>query len=507
MPLLTSQIKSKPTIVSEDALVEKDQPIEFVKPYANDYQPVYVDLRWIPENALLTHIEGAAWVVDYYSQVITKDSDLSGQQLTASGVYQQYTAINGMEMRVITPLTPNQDEVTKSMTAEGEAGVYPFLIPNVGDMFLAEVEPNVLGLFRVTGSTKKSIFNQACFSITYGLDTTDRTKINNLRSKAVKTYYYHKDYLGYGKNPLLITTDAQALTDLARLYPMVLDHYMNSYLSVEYNTFILPKQTYDIHDPWLTAFILDNVTTDEHPNIRRVRQLNTHGDIYMRVASFWKAISDREVAKMNIAFSKFSLVSRVMFEKIPALAGYRYSGFGYVIYPENGDVNVDANNSLRRKLTASDMSMNGSWLTDDSPLWRAYSSTITSTMPLSVDTVDFEELDPTLLYDPYAWEERPLLDRYAAVQTDNLTATTKYYQLVIPNVSTAGWYVFSENFHKGHGEVTVFESMVMNYIKRHKVDPKQLADLCKLYHAWGELEKFYYVPIMLVMIKAAMRGF
>lgn len=507
MPLLTSNVKPKPAIIAEDSLVEKDQPIEFVKPYSNDYQPVYVDLRWTPENALLTHIEGAAWVVDYFSQVITKDSDLSGQQLTASGVYQQYTAINGMEMRVISPLTTSQDEETKSMTAEGEAGVYPFLIPNVGDMFLAEVEPNVLGLFRVTGSTKKSIFNQSCFAITYGLDTTDRTKISNLRNKAVKSYYYHKDYLSYGKNPLLITTDAQALTDLARLFPLVLDHYLNSYLSVEYNTFVLPKQDYVIHDPWVTAFFLDNITTDEHPNVRKVRQANTHGDIYMRVNSFWKAISEREVARMNTAFSKFSLVSRVMFEKIPPLAGYRYSGFGYVIYPENGQTNVDVYNTAYRKLTASDVSMNGSWLTDDSPLWQAYSTTLSPVDALTDSGADSEELDPTPQQDPYAWEERPFADRYAAVQTDNLTSTTRHYQLVIPNVSTSGWYVFSENFHKGSGEVTVFESMVMNYIKRHKVDPKQLVDLCKLYYAWGELEKFYYVPIMLVMMKAAMRGF
>ena len=53
------------------------------------YRHSVVDVKSTPLAALLTHIEGATWVVDYYSQVLSADEELSEYQPGQLPPYQQ----------------------------------------------------------------------------------------------------------------------------------------------------------------------------------------------------------------------------------------------------------------------------------------------------------------------------------------------------------------------------------------------------------------------------------
>ena len=46
-----------------------------------DYKSIAVDMRIDPKETILAHVEGSSWTVDYYSQVVARDSGLAGQGL------------------------------------------------------------------------------------------------------------------------------------------------------------------------------------------------------------------------------------------------------------------------------------------------------------------------------------------------------------------------------------------------------------------------------------------
>ena len=52
-----------------------------------------VDERYTASTPILQHIEGSAWTVNYYSQVIGTENELSPQQLDQAPAYQQYCLI------------------------------------------------------------------------------------------------------------------------------------------------------------------------------------------------------------------------------------------------------------------------------------------------------------------------------------------------------------------------------------------------------------------------------
>ena len=146
-----------------------DQPI-ITTTEVKEYIDVSNDNKIIDAANLLTHVEGSSYTVDYYSQVLTKDSPLAGPMMNRNAIYQQYTRINNLELKVNNPLTYTQDEVTKSIKGVGSATIYAMtVIPNIGDIFIANIANGNIGIFRITTSERKSIFKNTVYTIDYYL--------------------------------------------------------------------------------------------------------------------------------------------------------------------------------------------------------------------------------------------------------------------------------------------------------------------------------------------------
>ena len=495
MPILTGKKETAGSVILPKTYSEPKEVKETVVVNDKPFNAVTVDLAWQPVDNLTTMVDGGSWVVDYFSQVLTRDSDLSGQQLSVSGVYQQYTLIAGLEIKVTTPLSTSQNDETKTVGVEGSGTVYPFLIPNEGDMFLAEIEPGKLAMFRIRSVTKKTIFKEACYEIQYGLDNTDSVKIDDLRSKVVKTYYHHKDFLNYGANPLLIKSDAKALNDLHRLYPSLVDHYFYRFFSREYSTFLLPGQAYRIYDPFLIDFLTGIIEVTDHSLMQKLRKRNLHDDQFNHACSVWRAIGERDAFHFNTCFRNFCLASTRLYFSKPTQAGIHASGLNYVVYPLDAQRNVDHQKLLDTK---------AGYFEGLTPSFTQ--EEITPLVPAAgYFPPDDEELDPTPQEDPYTPVVMKVDPRYASVRTENLMGVPGDYQRAISPVSPKGSYIFSSQFYQGSPACS-FEEMVLDHIKGQRVDIVQLNNLSKLFHAWGDLEKFYYVPILLAMMRSRFIG-
>lgn len=460
MPLVTNDEYHPNGLTSASPVPIVPPQIETVRVSTDDYKTAVVDTKWVPRSSILTHIEGSGWVVDYYAQILDTDSNLSGQQYTKNPVYQSYKKIANLELKVKTALNTDQDDANKEMNVTGDAVLYPSIIPNEGDMFVADIGEGKSAVFRVTSSKKNSIFKEACYDIAYVLDTDNNDKKLDLEQKTSVVYYYHKDYLLNGSNPLILKNEMDTLLNLKKVYDIMLYQYFRRFFSHEFKTLLVPSQLMPTYDSYLTSYVLSMFGTQEAHELAYIRALNMDEDRVAKCDSIWSALKFKDISLLNTAFTKAGLISSLAFSRTPTYNGIRYSGVGAVVYPKNPYVTVDGSYVNSVKTTSSELQASSDAATASNVLVRA---------------VNLRKLDDDL--------------------GDNL------YPVTVDD-----YYVLSANFYNNTNTQSTLETAVTAYINNNQVDADQLYNTAKNFHTWGSLEQFYYLPIVMTLIRSILKG-
>lgn len=460
MPLVTNDEYHPNGLTSASPVPTVPPQIETVRVSTDDYKTAVVDTKWVPRSSILTHIEGSSWVVDYYAQILDTDSNLSGQQYTKNPVYQSYKKIANLELKVKTALNTDQDDANKEMNVTGDAVLYPSIIPNEGDMFIADIGEGKSAVFRITSSKKNSIFKEACYDISYVLDTDNNDKKLDLEQKTTVVYYYHKDYLMNGSDPLILKNEMDTLLNLKKVYDIMLYQYFKRFFSHEFKTLLVPSQLMPTYDCYLTNYVLSMFGTQEAHELAYIRALNMDEDRVSKCDSIWSALKFKDVSLLNTAFTKAGLISSLAFSRTPTYNGIRYSGIGAVVYPKNPYVTVDGSYVNSVKTTSSELQASSDAATASNVLVRA---------------VNLRRLDDEL--------------------GDNL------YPVTVDD-----YYVLSANFYNNTNTQSTLETAVMAYINNNQVDADQLYNTAKNFHTWGSLEQFYYLPIVMTLIRSILKG-
>lgn len=422
-----------------------------------------VDTKVTPLTSLVTYIEGMSYIVDYYLQVLTSDSAAYGQDSGQWGQYQQYRKIVRLELKVTSALSTDQEEETKLMSAKGTALVHSNVIPNIGDMFVADVGDGREGAFQVTRSEKKSIFRDSVYEIDYELlyFSEDKKEMRtDLESKVVATLHYVKDFMAFGESPLITTNEYASLRDLKGRLQQLINHYFDWFYSNEYATFTVPGQPFSTYDPFVVRTILSTLSTNDHPLVLKVRELNVYDDDYLKQPQFWEAIVSRDHEILLVSNEKMGVTGTSVFSSDPMYEGIRYSGIDRVIYPSSPARNaadyLHNRNALRK--------------------------------PIVLDTLR-------------------AMDTLPGDTTDLVTTndTTPPANPQIYPVTVDAFYVLSERFYKKGVGKSELEIYTENYLQYENNDPAKLLALAKNVRRWGGLERFYYIPLLIILIKEAMK--
>lgn len=437
-----------------------------------DFHSVVVDTRYTPVSNLLTSVQGASWIVNYFSQILTSQSQVSGQQQNLDSPYQQYTLIKDFELRVTTPLATTQDTATATMKMTGAANVYPFLIPNVGDMFIADVGDGREAVFKLTEVERKSVFKDTIYTIQYELmSIEDEARTDDLYSKVQQTLQFVRDFLMHGQNPLLQTADFDRVRLLADRYHELAELYFSRFVSTEYKTVVLPLQSQPTYDPFLTKALPKFFSTWDAMQVREMRVLNMDDDVAIGSATLWDALLQRNPRTLKRAVTQTGLTSTQLFAADPMCEGIVWTGLRAVVYPLDppASVNLDP---LQVKLIDGTLQLQET--TASEPTLTDPSATVAALAQLVGD--------PTLTVLPYG--QTPLLK---------------------PVLSDA-YYVLSQQFYdRTTTGQSKLELAVWDYLNGNAVDWGVLQALCDTFDLWGTLEQFYYLPILLVLIKANIR--
>ena len=449
MPILTTKVTTPDPV----------KIINKVETGPDNYKDIVFNDNDIPHSSLISNISGAPWSVTYFKQVVTNHSELRPIDPNKDDVYQQYEKINHLEIRVQSALESSFDEDSGQSVVTGAALVYGFIIPNKHDLIIADAGDNKQILFNITSVQRKNFNYESVYAIEYSsLCYIDKTKelYKNIHSKVIREFYFSKDQLLEGKQPLLTVEKYHLIKSLNEHYFTLVNDYFKTFYNSRFSTLIIPGQQKSIYDPYIVRFVLSMVNTDQSIYIKKVKNLTTDHDPIMKQEQLWDLLSKRESIDQRRTVKKMGLVSKTQYESYVYSGGLKTSIINYVVYP----IQVDEAILSQRDF-------------DVKP------------------ALDFNLVDT----------ERSIAD----ILKDEIPHNGTTYKLTHP-VIVDDYYVLSKSFYDGDSDMSILEILIKDYLKLHSIDNKLLNILCSDYKSWTRLDQFYYGPLLMLLLKETCSG-
>lgn len=404
----------------------------------------------------------------YYRQLLAADNAPADYDPSRKAPFQQYDQINNLVLMVTSPLTWSQDQTSKEFTVNGNANAFGFLMPNKGDVFTAVADGGAKALFMVTASEKTTYMKAANYSVSYVLlDYLSDTIEADLAKKVQATYTFSMDALQNGLNPLMDADQYATTTGLSALYQDLLALYFRDFFSQARQTLLIPDQPFESYDPFLAKAMAQMTGSEDALVNQRIRLPAVFGDAAMTNVTVWDSILETTKTPMLTGIQRVGLAPTTIFRAIPYLSGIFFTGINQVVYPYDARTDVDARYG---------------WV--EHPPIYGYQNDQTPRYP---GLTRLTEAVDNAFFEGCAKE----------------AANAKPVQLPsIVSVSKDNYYVFTEGFYKARSPVfaSQLEAMTWQAIDQQLVDAGALLKLARQAFHWPNLERFYYIPVLLALM-------
>jgi len=430
--------------------------------HGEQYTSNIVDSEYEPFSGFITSIKGFPWTSNYYSGVRGKSDETMGSQPNQPSDATQYRLIVNLELKVIEPLRDAFDQTTGRMSTTGSAHVYPVLIPAKGEVFTADIGDGRAGVFEITSVERLSRFRRAVHRIEYRLKEYVTNEVQaTLNTRVVKRVYFRREYMEYNRNPIVESENIAYVRRLEESFDRLMKEYIHRFFSNEYRVLLVPDQASSTYDHWLSSAIRGFYRANEQPNYAQLHVLNDGGEEGLKAKTLFDALRDRDYHLLNTIVQRVGTVLTTQFSAQPLNHSLYHSGIRRVVYPTDGSGMADTNHGVAHVFPkAGDLA--GS---------KPYTSRGFIT-------------------------EEPLPEKTWA---DDVS--------LIHRTDVDDYYILSEAFYmQAPTGQSLLELQVSTFLKRKDVDQVALVHLIHDMHTWGAMERFYYTPLILVLIHAAIRG-
>ncbi len=418
---------------------------------------VVVDTKYTPRSSLLKYVEGSPWTVNYYSQIHDRDNATYSQDPGQNPLYQQYKKIERLELRVSNALTSQQDPDSKGFSVKGSAHLPLAIIPNEGDMFVADVGDGREGVFQIDNSEKKSIFKESVYFIEYTMlyyADAETSRRKDLEDKVVANLHFVKELAQYGQKSIITTDRYNVLREISFQVTKLKKNYFQFFYSNEYSTLVVPDQEQLTYDPHVVKTLMKIMNTQDVHEFKRMRALNIEDDNYLKLPVVLEALVNRDLDLLYICEQQYGTISTRIFNRDPMTESIFYSGFEKIIYPHPRNDIVDQRWSRSLKGSADGKLVEGSTLAGNTSIL------------LENNVVRNHENKPVVLIHP---------------------------------VTKDDYYIFSKAFYDETDGMSLLEVLAFNYLQREANKPELVLHLMKNCWKWGSLERFYYIPVLLIL--------
>lgn len=435
-----------------------------------------IDTRKTAISDILTMIKGPPLTVVYFQQVLGTSQQTMNYQTLTLQVYQQYRKINNLVMAVQQDLQSSQDINTTEFKVQGRAITYPRMVPTQYDHFFGPLRDGQMGLFVITEVERKSIYDQAAHEITYELvDTVTPGLADIFESRVVEDLYFNLNLLRNNVDPFLNPDENVVFHKLRQEFTAISERMTHSFYDNYPATFIVPGQASYVYDPYhLKAFQSIYNPTGFTSKISfshyRTESLSAYNSM-----TIWDIMFKRSRILSDTIVDKLRLLHSSAFARLPIYGSVYYSVINHVVFPELDSV------------------------LEEIPPQSSFNATF-GCGPCSGDN----DSTPTGFYTSLANEETGSTIVKTIVDPDN--PGTEIDIPYLKPVTVDDFYIFSETFYNalnGGSSVgcSVLEFMVLDYLDRKPLNSSDLQTLASDIRNWSKLQKFYYMPVLAILLQ------
>lgn len=235
-----------------DVLAE--QP-EIYDPYSNA-----TALDEVRDKTIINHLKGflsgTPIIVNWYHQITSNATTSSGTttpSFMSDSVNTSFLRIDRMEIKLDAPMEYNFDEELSQSKLSGVCLTYPGFTPKIGDLFLYQISPGKIGLFKVAKNPeRRTLHNATAHMVTFEmlkmLTTSDYQAMEErVRQRGIfdKQRFLNED------GALITHQEAQDLEYLTDKIDDLIHIFGRRYYNTEYRTFLIDETLYD---PYVTKF-------------------------------------------------------------------------------------------------------------------------------------------------------------------------------------------------------------------------------------------------------------
>lgn len=440
-----SNIKPRPQpVVPQD--VPKQPQI-----YSPEFKHNLIDVETTPPNSIVVNIQGYPVVGDWYNARIGMDQEADGFNSGQTTPHQAYRLIKNLRIKLNSPFDYNIQTASAitDFTTVGKLYV-PGFTPMEGDAFLMEIGNGRLGRFEIQNVRPLSLYQNRAYEFELRLmELATTVVVEKMDKKVVETLYFIEEFILNGQNPLLTPKGFNDRLELKRQLTMMSKQYIAENYSHEHATLLVPEQDSPTYDPYVVTCILNLLEHDAHPLMKKIRNLNVDGRQARKYVDLYTVLMNCDIDSLCMCFTEAGIVDTRKWSGNYSIASIRFSQLKQLVYP------VEMNHGVDRYHT------------------------------------------PTMTGAP---EARPL------VKTAGTYAEINGVAPIEVNLADRA-YVFPKEFYdQTMDEQAALTKLTMDYLENKSIDVPTLGELIKQRKSWSPVERFYREPILIILIKAALKG-
>ena len=423
----------------------------------------------VPESKvaqLLKYVEGYNWTVHYYGQIINENNTLENFDPSTPNLTQPYYEIRNMILQVTSPLSSSYDQATGTTTITGSALTPYTLRPNVGDVFIAQVDTGEDAIFLINSVERKTYRKDSLYEVNYTLYSylsANPTFKDTIQSRVQQTYYFNKDTLYYNRDLLITPEVKEAIDRLKSLLEESKHYYFSTFIQKDFHTLLIPGVDEAIYDPLLINFISKTIDISELNTYGFFRH-NYMGDKYIDQKSIFDILLTRNKNLISTIHKKYTFIPTHMLPNRARLATIAFTGPTYILYPKTPNTNLNV--------------------------------TETSLDPA---TINFT-INPKTSKNYFS----------SAIIIQTLSNNNLYSKPLLHELFVDDYYVVSENFYNYLNDNTLYntisymELLIYRFINQEAISKKDLVIALQTYMNWSILHQMYLLPILWLIIKTNM---
>lgn len=439
----------------EDAPVEKPT-LTIAK---EEFKGPVVDTKKTQYSSLSTFYSGQKWAVDYFSQIVTKDSTATSFSVDIPSTYGTFRMIRGFELVVESAITNEQNQgEANGFDSTGSGIIYHCITPNNGDMFIADFGNGRNVLFAIYNPKKLSVYEESPHRVEWkAIAFVDDDLFKRLNASVIQSLYFDRENFRNNLKCLLNKEEVDSIKRLNNSWRRLINLYFKDFFSAQFSTFVVPMQDHPTYDPNVVRYLRKTLSVEHHSSVHRIIELDCSADPSSDQLSVFDMLAKRDWELLYSCSHHFNVQSIDNYRSYPKLHSIFFSG-------------------IRKVVSARDISF-----TVNHP-----PGMVGSALPL---------LD--------AGVERPEMRSILPKLTTGGEVPKPSYGTFVKRVLCDDYYVFSKEFYTGEGEVSMLERMVQHRMQGQGIDLNDLADLAECAVRFDNLERYYYIPIILTLIKLA----